>query len=43
MVDKANFKSLPEAASEEAKKWAVVFDFDKDSCYPGLPYQRTGR
>ncbi len=25
---------LPESSDDDATKWAVVFDFDKDSCYP---------
>ena len=28
------FDALPESATDEAKRFAVVFDFDKDSCYP---------
>lgn len=39
----ADFKGLPEAASDEAKKWAVVFDFDTDSCYPAPAVSSEGR
>lgn len=31
---KADVEGLPPAAPSDAKKWAVVFDFDSDSCYP---------
>jgi hypothetical protein len=34
---------LPEAAGEEAKKWAVVFDFDTDSCYPSPAISPSGQ
>lgn len=30
----AQVKGLPQAAPSGAMKWAVVFDFDTDSCYP---------
>jgi Necrosis inducing protein (NPP1) len=33
-VNAAAAGALPEAASEAVRKWAVVFDFDTDSCYP---------
>jgi Necrosis inducing protein (NPP1) len=33
---------LPEAASEDVRKWAVVFDFDTDSCYPASAVSREG-
>lgn len=38
----SGFIGLPEAASEEAKKWAVVFDFDTDSCYPAPAVSKDG-
>ena len=38
----ADFEKLPEAASDEAKQLAVVFDFDTDSCYPSPAVSRTG-
>jgi hypothetical protein len=38
----SDFKGLPEAASGEAKKWAVVFDFDTDSCYPAPAISKDG-
>lgn len=37
------FEKLPEAASDEAKKWAVVFDFDTNSCYPAPAVSRDGK
>lgn len=37
------FQGLLEAASEDAKKWAVVFDFDTDSCYPAPAVSREGK
>ena len=36
-------EKLPEAAGEEAKKWAVVFDFDTDSCYPSPAISASGQ
>src|SRR4051812_30234038 len=38
----ANFKGLPEATSDDTKQWAVVFDFDTDSCYPAPAVSREG-
>jgi hypothetical protein len=34
--------ALPEAANEEIRKWAVIFDFDTDSCYPSAAISPTG-
>jgi hypothetical protein len=36
------FQGLPEAASEEAKRFAAVFDFDTDSCYPAPAVSKDG-
>jgi hypothetical protein len=36
------FEKLPETATDEAKKLAVVFDFDTDSCYPSLAVSAKG-
>jgi hypothetical protein len=33
---------LIEAAPDEAKKFAVAFDFDKDSCYPAAAISKEG-
>lgn len=38
-----NFKGLPENASAKVKKWAVVFDFDTDSCYPAPAVSNNGK
>ena len=37
------FDKLPEAASDEAKRLAVVFDFDTDSCYPSPAVSKDGQ
>lgn len=37
------FSGLPENASEKVKKWAVVFDFDDNSCYPAPALSSDGR
>jgi hypothetical protein len=34
--------ALPESSTEESRKWAVVFDFDTDSCYPSAAISPTG-
>lgn len=39
----ADLQGLPEAVSSDAKKWAVVFDFDTDSCYPAPAVSPEGR
>jgi hypothetical protein len=39
----APLKKLPEAASDSVKRWAVVFDFDTDSCYPSPAIFPTGQ
>lgn len=36
------FQKLPEAASDEAKLFAVAFDFDTDSCYPSPAISTRG-
>lgn len=36
------FKGLPENALEVAKKWAIVFDFDDDCCYPAPALSTAG-
>lgn len=37
-----SFEKLSEAASAEAKKFAVIFDFDTDSCYPSPAVSKDG-
>lgn len=37
------FDKLPESASEEARKIAVAFDFDTDSCYPSPAVSSDGK
>lgn len=41
-VRAAALDKLPEAVGEQAKKWAVVFDFDTDSCYPSPAVSPSG-
>lgn len=36
-------KGLPEAVSNDLKKWGVVFDFDTDSCYPAPAVSPAGQ
>lgn len=38
----AQFMGLPEAVSPEVKKWAPVFDFDSDSCWPAPAVSSDG-
>ena len=42
-VQAAGFEKLPEAATEEAKKFAAAFDFDTDSCYPSPAISKDGQ
>lgn len=37
-----SFSGLPENAPSDAKKWAVGFDFDGDSCYPAPAMSNNG-
>lgn len=37
-----DFEALPENASEKVKKWAVVFDFENNSCYPAPALFKNG-
>ncbi|MEM9918628.1 MAG: NPP1 family protein [Bacteroidota bacterium] len=39
----AEFNGLPDNASDLVKKWAIVFDFDTDSCYPAAAISGKGK
>jgi hypothetical protein len=38
----ADFEKLPIATTEEAERFAVLFDFDTDSCYPSPAISKDG-
>lgn len=42
MTTQAVVRGLPEAVSVEAKRWACMFDFDSDSCYPDAAVGENG-
>lgn len=41
-AERQTFDGLPENATEKVKKWAVVFDFDKNACYPAAAISPEG-
>jgi hypothetical protein len=38
-----SFQGLPEKVSAKVKYWAVVFDFEDDSCYPAPAISKEGK
>ena len=43
MVSAVTFEKLPESIDAEAKRLAVVFDFETDSCYPSPAVSGAGK
>jgi hypothetical protein len=39
---RADLEPLPQATTKEAEKFAILFDFDTDSCYPSPAVSKVG-